>query len=58
MADPPTQGSCLVTDWGPFLRTARHQRGWTQLRAVEELQRHADGVLPSPTNLQIGRAHV
>lgn len=40
-----------MTDWGPFLRTARHQRGWTQLRAVEEMQRYADIALPSPISL-------
>lgn len=40
-----------MTDWGPFLRAARVQRGWTQVRACEEMRKHAPVVLPSIVSL-------
>lgn len=40
-----------MTDWGPFLRSARHQRGWSQVRACEEMRQHTPIVLPSVISL-------
>lgn len=40
-----------MTDWGPFLRSVRRQRGWTQLQAVEAMRGYAPFVLPHSVHL-------